>query len=79
MSEKYKSTGGKCVSETSTVGNLGPGATRTSRNPFESSRSEKPQYFVALVKDKRTKNNSGGSSNSKPRSFLTWPEWLDSA
>jgi hypothetical protein len=38
-SEKSKSTGGKCVSENSTGGN--PGATRTSNNPFEASRSEK--------------------------------------
>ena len=37
-SEKSKSTG-KCVSENSTGGN--PGVTRTSNNPFETSRSEK--------------------------------------
>ena len=56
MSEKSKSTGGKCLSENSTGGK--PGATRTSCNPFETSRSEKPQYFVDVVKDKRTKNNN---------------------
>ena len=56
VSEKSKSTGGKCVSENSTGGK--PGATRTSNNPFEASRSEKPQYFVDVVKDKRTKNNN---------------------
>ncbi len=32
--------------------------TRTSHNPFESSRIEKPQYFVDVVKNKRTKNNN---------------------
>ena len=56
MSEKSKPTGGKCVSENSTGGKSG--ATRTSNNPFEASRSEKPQYFVDVVKDKRTKNNN---------------------
>ena len=56
VSEKSKSTGGKCVSENSTGGR--PGATRTSHNPFEASRIEKPQYFVDVVKDKRTKNNN---------------------
>ena len=56
VSEKSKSTGGKCVSENSTGGN--PGVTRKSDHPFETSRSEKPQYFVDLVKDKRTKNNN---------------------
>jgi len=55
LSEKSKSTGGKCVSENSTGGKND--ATRTSNNPFETSRSEKPQYFVDVVKDKRTKNN----------------------
>jgi hypothetical protein len=33
-------------------------ATLTSNNPFEASRSEMPQYFVDLAKDKRTKNNN---------------------
>ncbi len=55
MSEKSKSTGGKCVSENSTGGKSG--ATRTSNKPFEASRSEK-QYFVDVVKDKRTKNKN---------------------
>ena len=27
-------------------------------HPFEASRSDKPQYFVDAVKDKRTKNNN---------------------
>ncbi len=39
MSEKSKSTVGKCVSENSKGGK--PGATRTSNNPFETSSSEK--------------------------------------
>jgi hypothetical protein len=34
------------------------GATRTSNDPFEASRSEKPQHFVDVVKDKWTKNNN---------------------
>ena len=41
VSEKSKSTGEKCVSENSTGGK--PGATPTSRNPFEASRSENLQ------------------------------------
>jgi hypothetical protein len=56
VNEKSKSTVGQCVSEKSSGGKLG--ATRTSRNPFEASRSEKLQYFVDAVKDKRTKNNN---------------------
>jgi len=32
--------------------------TRTSNNPFEASRSKKPQYFVDVVKDKQTKKNN---------------------
>ncbi len=35
-----------------------PGATWTSNNPFKASRREKPQYFVDVVKYKRTKNNN---------------------
>ena len=58
VSEMSKSTGRKCVSENSTFVGGKPGATRTSNNPFEASRSEKQQYFVDLVKDKRTKNNN---------------------
>ena len=34
------------------------GATYTCNNPFESSRSENPQSFVDVLKDKRTKNNN---------------------
>jgi hypothetical protein len=36
------------------VGNL----VRTNHNPFEVSRSENPECFVDVVKDKRTKNNN---------------------
>ena len=43
VSEKSQSTGGKCVSENTSGGK--PGVTRTSRNPFEVSRSEKSQYY----------------------------------
>ena len=32
--------------------------TRSSVNPFEVSRRDKSQYFVDVVKDKRTKNNN---------------------
>ena len=50
------SAGAKCVSENSTGGKSG--VTRSSVNPFEVSRREKSQYFVDVVKDKRTKNNN---------------------
>ena len=50
LSEKSKSTSGKSVSEKATGGKSG--ATRTSNNPFEASRSEKPRYVVDEVKDK---------------------------
>ncbi len=43
-----KSTGAKCVSENSTGGKSG--VTRNSVNPFESSRRDKPQYFVDVVR-----------------------------
>jgi hypothetical protein len=56
VSEKSKSTGGKCVKENYTSGKSG--ATPTSNNPFEASRSKNPQYFVDVVKDTRTKNNN---------------------
>jgi hypothetical protein len=56
VSEKSKSTGGKCVKENYTSGKSG--ATPTSNNPFEVSRSENPQYFVDVMKDTRTKNNN---------------------
>ena len=55
MSEKSKSTGGKRVSENSTGGRSG--AIRSSGNPFETSRRDKPQYFVDVVKDKQAQNN----------------------
>ena len=47
--EKSKSTGGKCVSEYSTGEK--PGATQTSNNPFETSRTENPHNFVDTVKE----------------------------
>ena len=56
VSEKSKSVGAKCVSENSTGGKCG--VTRSSANPFETSRRDKPQYFVDVVEDKRTKNNN---------------------
>ena len=56
VSEKSKSVGGKCLSENSTGGKSG--VIRSSGNPFETSRRDKPQYFVDVVKDKRTKNNN---------------------
>jgi hypothetical protein len=58
VSGKSRSTGGKCVSDNSTAYGGKSGATHTSNNPFQACRSEKPQYFVAVVKDKRTKNNN---------------------
>jgi len=58
VSEKFKSTGGKCVHSVSVNSTGGKHfETRSSNNPFELSRSEKTQYFVDVVKDKRTKNN----------------------
>ena len=48
--------GAKCVSENSTGGKSG--TTRNGSNPFETSRRDKPQYFVDVVKEKRTKNNN---------------------
>ena len=50
VSEKSKSVGGKCVSENSTGGKSG--VIRSSDNPFETSRRDKPRYFVDVVKDK---------------------------
>jgi hypothetical protein len=55
VSEKFKSADGKCVGENSTGGKSG--VIRSSGNIFETSRRDKPQYFVDVVKDKRTKNN----------------------
>ncbi len=56
VSDKSESVGGKCVSENSTGGKSG--VIRSSDNPFEESRRDKSQYFVDVVKDKRTKNNN---------------------
>ena len=55
MSEKSKSAGGKFVGENFTGGKSGE--IRSSGNIFEESRRDKPQYFVDIVKDKRTKSN----------------------
>ena len=52
VSQKSKSVGAKCVSENSTGGKSG--TTRNGSNPFETSRKDKPQYFVDVVKDKHT-------------------------
>ncbi len=53
VSKKSKSTVElECVSENSTGGKSG--AIRSSGNIFETSRRDKPQYFVDVVKDKRT-------------------------
>ena len=57
LSETSKSERGQCVGESST----GAKSTvvLTSVNIFESSKRDKPQYFVDVVKDKRrTKNNN---------------------
>ena len=56
VSEKSKSVGAKCVSENFT--GRKSGVIRNSANPFETSRRDKPQYFVDVVKEKRTKNNN---------------------
>jgi hypothetical protein len=58
VSEESKSAGGKCVGENSTGGKSG--VIRSSGNPFETSRRDTPEYFVDVVKDKRTKNNNTG-------------------
>ncbi len=51
--------GGKSLSDTSTSAGVKSTVIRTSVNIFETSKSDKPQYFVDKVKDKRrTKNNN---------------------
>ena len=45
--------GGKSLSDTSTSVGVKSTAIRTSVNIFEASKSDKPQYFVDKVKDKR--------------------------
>ena len=55
LSETSKSACGQCVGENSTGGKSG--VIRSSVNIFEVSRRDKPQFFVDVVKDKRTKNN----------------------
>jgi hypothetical protein len=57
VSEKSESTGGQCVSENST-GGKSSGDIRNNTNIFETSRRDNPQYFVDVLKDKRTKNNN---------------------
>ena len=47
------------MSDTSTSAGVKSIAIHTSVNIFEASKSDKPQYFVDVVKDKgRTKNNN---------------------
>ena len=51
--------GGKSLSYTSTSAGVKSTAIRTSVNIFEASKSDKPQYFVDRVKDRRrTKGNN---------------------
>ena len=51
--------GGKSLSDTSTSAGEKSTVIRTSVNIFEVSKSDKPQYFVDKVKDKRrTKGNN---------------------
>jgi hypothetical protein len=50
---------GKSLSDTSTSAGVKSTVIRTSVNIFETSKRDKPQYFVDKVKDKRrTKNNN---------------------
>jgi len=62
--------GGKSLSDTSTTAGVKSTVIRTSVNIFEASRRDKSQYFVDVVKDKRTKttflNSCSGSAT-----FLT--------
>jgi hypothetical protein len=68
--KKAKTTpdaGGKSMSEKSQ-------ATRTSKKPFEKSSSQHTEYFVRVVKDKRTGKNDAGSNTSKSsHSGPAWP------
>ncbi len=51
--------GGKSLSDTSTSAGVKSTVIHTSVNIFETSKSDKPQYFVDKVKDKRrTKGNN---------------------
>ena len=50
VSEMSKSTGGNCVCENST--GVKPSDTRTSNNPFKTSRCENDQYLVDVVDEK---------------------------
>jgi hypothetical protein len=51
--------GGKYLSDTSTSAGVKSPVIHTSVNIFETSKRDKPQYFVDKVKDKRrTKNNN---------------------
>ena len=52
MIEKSQPTGGK-VNEKSHV----TAVTRTSKSPFEASTGQKTQYYVGVLKDKRTGKN----------------------
>ena len=52
LSDTSTSARGKCVGENSTGGKSG--VIRSSVNIFEVSRRDKPQFFVDVVKDKRT-------------------------
>ena len=47
VSEKFESTGGKCVSEKSTGGK--PGTTRSNRHPFETSRTLTHPYTYVFL------------------------------
>ena len=59
MSEKSKTARGQCVGEKSTGSVIHINVIRNNANIFETSRKNKTQYFVDVVKDKRrTKNNN---------------------
>jgi hypothetical protein len=50
--------GGKSLSDTSTSSGVKSTVIHTSVNTFETSKRDKPQYFVDKVKDKRRTKNS---------------------
>ena len=56
LSETSKSVSGQCVGESST--GVKSTVIHTSVNIFESSKRDKPQYFVDVVKDKRRTTNN---------------------
>ena len=59
LSEKSKTVFGQCVGEKSTGVVIHINVIRSNANIFETSRKNKTQYFVDVVKDKRrTKNNN---------------------